>query len=105
MWSRSVDGQEYTFGVSGKLWRNGLVMYDHQTDTLWSGVTGEALQGPLKGKRLQVRTAGPKVRWRDWRAAYPQGQVLTFHGIQERGEDVYASYHTSARTASAVSPS
>jgi len=98
VWSRIVDGKAYTFGVSGKLWRNGLVMYDHQTDTLWSGITGEALQGPLKGKRLQILTAVPKVRWRDWRAAYPHSQVLTSHGVQDRGEDGYASYHASGRT-------
>jgi Protein of unknown function (DUF3179) len=98
VFSRLVDGQAYTFGVSGKLWKNGLVMYDHQTETLWSGVTGEALQGPLTGKRLQIRTAVPKVRWRDWRAAYPHSQVFTSHGVQARSEDVYASYHASGRT-------
>jgi Protein of unknown function (DUF3179) len=98
VFSRLVDGQAYTFGVSGKLWKNGLVMYDHQTETLWSGVTGEALQGPRTGKRLQIRTAVPKVRWRDWRAAYPHSQVFTFHGVQEHGEDVYASYHASGQT-------
>ena len=98
MFSRTVDGREYTFGVSGKLWRNGLVMYDHQTDTLWSGVTGEALQGPLTGKHLTIRAAVPKVRWRDWRAAYPHSQVLTSHGVQDIDEDRYASYHASPQT-------
>jgi hypothetical protein len=98
VFSRTVDGKEYTFGVSGKLWRNGLVMYDHQTDTLWSGVTGEALQGPLAGKRLTILAAVPKVRWRDWRAAYPQSQVLTSQGVQDVDEDRYASYHASRQT-------
>ncbi len=98
MFSRLIDGQEYTLGVSGKLWKNGLVMYDHQTNTLWSGVTGEALQGPLTGKRLTMRAAVPKVRWRDWRAAYPHSQVFTSHGVQDLGEDGYASYHASGRT-------
>jgi len=93
-----VDGKEYTFGVSGKLWRNGLVMYDHQTDTLWSGVTGEALQGPLTGKRLAILAAMPKVRWHEWRAAYPQSRVLTVYGRQGLYEDRYASYHGSDRT-------
>lgn len=98
MFSRRVEGRVYTFGVSGKLWKNGLVMYDHQTETLWSGVTGEALQGPLTGQRLTIRAAVPKVRWHDWRTAYPRSQVLTVHGVQARDEDVYASYHTSQRT-------
>lgn len=98
MFSRTVEGKIYTFGVSGKLWKNGLVMYDHQTNTLWSGVTGEALEGPLIGQRLTLRAAVPKVRWRAWQAVYPQSQVLTVDGIQEELEDRYASYHASRQT-------
>ncbi len=93
MFSRIVDGREYTFGVSGKLWRNGLVMYDHQTETLWSGVTGEALQGKLKGKQLEILAAQPKVRWKDWKLTYPESKVLTLYGFQDLDEDNYADYH------------
>ncbi|MCA9926812.1 MAG: DUF3179 domain-containing protein, partial [Anaerolineales bacterium] len=31
VYSREINGAEYTFGVSGKLIRNVLVMYDRQT--------------------------------------------------------------------------
>ncbi|ETX06864.1 MAG: hypothetical protein ETSY2_14530, partial [Candidatus Entotheonella gemina] len=88
-----VDGQAYTFGVSGKLWRNGLVIVHHQTETLWSGVTGEALQGKLKGKQLEILAAQPKVRWDEWKTAYPDSQVLTLYGFQDLDEDGYADYH------------
>ncbi len=88
-----VDGKTYTFGVSGKLWRNGLVMYDHQTETLWSGVTGEALQGKLKGKQLKILAAQPKVRWDQWKTTYPDSKVLTLYGLQDSDEDGYADYH------------
>ena len=93
-----VDGQAHTFGVSGKLWRNGLVMYDHQTETLWSGVTGEALQGKLKGKQLEILAAQPKVRWDDWKTAYPGSKVLTLFGFQDLDEDNYSDYHFSPMT-------
>ena len=36
MYGREINGRVHTFGVSGKLIMNALVMYDHQTDTLWS---------------------------------------------------------------------
>ena len=72
-------------------------MYDHQTTTLWSGVTGEALEGPLAGQRLTIHTAVPKVRWRDWQVAYPHSQVLTVRGAQDAEYDPYASYHSSAQ--------
>lgn len=98
MFSRIIDGKEHTFGVSGKLWRNGLVMYDHQTNTLWSGITGEGLVGPLKGKRLTIRTAVPKVRWKNWRTAYPNSRILTHYGFQDFDSDQYAEYHFGIQT-------
>lgn len=98
MFSRHIEGKTYTFGVSGKLWRNGLVMFDHQTDTLWSGITGEALRGPLLGKRLDILAALPKIRWKKWKATYPDSQVLTYYGFQDFEEDSYADYHMSSMT-------
>ena len=98
MFSRIIEGQEYTFGVSGKLWRNGLVMYDHQTDTLWSGITGAAIAGPLQGKQLEMLTALPKIRWKEWVAAYPQSRILTSYGFQYFDEDGYADYHLGGMT-------
>ena len=41
-----------TFGVSGKLIMNGLVMYDRETGTLWSQVIGQGVDGELKGVEL-----------------------------------------------------
>ncbi len=93
-----VDGKVHTFGVSGKLWRNGLVMYDHQTETLWSGVTGAALRGKLKGKQLEILAAQPKVRWDQWKATYPGSKVLTLYGFQDYEDDSYADYHMGPMT-------
>ena len=98
MFSRIIDDKTYTFGVSGKLWRNGLVMYDHQTETLWSGVTGAAIEGKLKGKKLEILAAQPKIRWKDWKVKYPNSQVLTLDGFQDFDEDVYADYHMGGMT-------
>ena len=98
MFSRLVDGDEYTFGVSGKLWRNGVVMYDHQTKSLWSGVTGECLEGQLKGQRLEILAAVPKVRWQHWKQAYPASKVLSMYGFEDFDEDGYADYHFSNMT-------
>ena len=54
MYDRQITpDQELTFGVSGMLYRNGLVMYDHQTESLWSQILGQAISGELAGTRLQ----------------------------------------------------
>jgi hypothetical protein len=101
VYSRDLDGKTYTFGVSGKLWRDALLMYDHQTRSLWSHITGEAIQGPLKGKQLKPLVSTPQIAWKTWQLNYPRTQVLsvpTRGGMRESmRQDVYADYHASQR--------
>ena len=54
MYSRTINGEEHTFGVSGKLIMNALVMYDHQTDTLWSQFLSQGVKGPLVNENLEI---------------------------------------------------
>ncbi len=75
MYSREVGGQELTFGVSGKLIMNALVMYDRQTDSLWSQITGEAVSGPMKGTKLEFVPA-LHTTWTDWKAEHPDTLAL-----------------------------
>ena len=77
--------------VSGMLWRNSLIIMDRETETLWSHVTGEAIRGPLAGKRLE---SVPVVHttWRQWRAAHPDTLVL----VKDKAvkESAYTAYHS-----------
>ena len=77
-------------------------MYDHQTRTLWSHITGEAIQGPLSGKQLKPLASMPQIAWKTWQLNYPDTQVLsvpTRGGMSEgSNQDVYADYHASQRT-------
>ncbi len=106
MYSRELDGGTYTFGVSGKLWRDALVMYDHQTRSLWSHITGEAIQGVLKGKNLKILAAMPQIDWRTWRLNFPGTKVLSVPvdlfdktvTIEEQQRDSYAQYHAGPET-------
>ena len=106
MYSRELAGQTYTFDVSGKLWRDALVMYDHQTRSLWSHITGEAIQGKLKGKNLKMLAAMPQIDWDTWRLNFPATKVLSVPVnlvdktilIEERRRDSYAQYHASPET-------
>ncbi len=76
-------------------------MYDHQTRSLWSHITGEAIRGPLKGKRLKPFASMPQIAWKAWRLNYPKTEVLsvpTRAGMREnQNQDVYADYHASQR--------
>ena len=90
MYAREIDGRVHDFGVSGKLIMNGLVMYDRQTDTLWSQVLGEAVQGSLEGRELEALPA-THTSWARWRELHPDTRVLDKGGSYSR--DPYASYY------------
>lgn len=87
-----LDGEELTIGVSGMLRKNALVMYDRETETLWSHFTGEGLAGPNKGKKLKMLQSTPRAKWRDWVAAYPDTKVLKVDGMTHRVVSKYAGY-------------
>ena len=95
MYAREVQGQLLTFGVSGKLIMNALVMYDHQTDSLWSHFLGEAVKGPLAGTRLEMIPT-TQTTWGQWRQLHPDTLVLAKTGGYFG--DVYESYYRSRST-------
>jgi hypothetical protein len=70
-----VDGRELTFGVSGKLADDDLVLYDRETGSEWKQSTGEAIAGDLEGERLAVLPA-PMTTYGEFREAHPDGVVL-----------------------------
>lgn len=70
-----IKGKPLTFGVSGKLWKDSLVMYDRETQSLWSHVTGSAIVGKLKGMKLTMIPA-LHTTWAEWKALHPKSQVL-----------------------------
>ena len=95
MYSREIDGQEYTFGVSGKLIRNVLVMYDRQTNTLWSQLLGEAVEGPLVNTKLEFLPA-QMTTWEEWKTAHPDSLALKKGYSGDR--DSYDAYYASSQT-------
>jgi len=90
VYARTVNGRVLTFGVSGKVVRNSLIMYDHETHSLWSHLTGSAIQGPLSGSQLTVLPA-TETRWGAWKTAYPATRVLPHDYPGQRDE--YARYY------------
>jgi hypothetical protein len=92
VYSREIDGEVYSFGVSGKLIMNVLVMYDRQTRTLWSQLLGEAVEGELKGTELDFFPSW-MTTWEEWKARYPDTVALVKGYAGSR--DPYDSYYGS----------
>lgn len=84
---------ETTFGVSGDLLNNNLVMYDRETDSRWPQILGTAISGEFKRESLQeFRLVW--TRWEDWKAAHPDTAVLSTDTGYARNynRDPYGSY-------------
>jgi hypothetical protein len=73
---RDIGGAQYTFGVSGLLYNSDVLMYDHQTDSLWSQIASRAVSGNLKGAELEAVPIA-HTTWEDWRERHPDTQVLS----------------------------
>jgi len=97
VYSRRVGDRTLTFGVSGMLKDNALIMYDEETKTVWSHITGVALAGPLKGRRLKRIAGVPRIPWSQVKAEYPEAKVLTDQGRADLPVSQYARYHASDR--------
>jgi hypothetical protein len=87
-----------TFGVSGLLWRENLVMYDSETGSWWAQASGVSIHGKLRGNVLSMYPAS-MMSWAEWRNLHPQTLVLTkktqrgFAGMRPG----YQEYHRSSR--------
>lgn len=75
MYDRRVADDTLTFGHSGRLYERSFVFYDHQTNSLWVHVTGEAKTGFYKGTKLTF-IPSTVTSWGKWKSLYPETQVL-----------------------------
>ncbi len=93
MYAREIEGREFTFGVSGKLIRNVLVMYDRQTESYWSQLLGEAVDGEMVGSKLTFLPSW-FMTWEEWKELHPDTIALDKNG-RRGGQDTYDRYYAS----------
>ncbi len=70
-------------------------MYDRETGSLWSHITGQAIAGPMKGKKLRILAGMPSVTWSAWRSLHPRTLALSVDGREDLPVDRYAGYERS----------
>ncbi len=92
MYSREVGDEILEFGVSGKLIMNVMVMYDRQTNSLWSQILGKAVRGPFEGTELEFLPAR-QTTWSDWKSRHPETMALVKGYAGDY--DPYTSYYSS----------
>ena len=74
---RAPDGETYTFGSSGFLFRSNKLMYDRQTRTLWNQLTGEPVLGQLVGTGVKLNLLPVVLNdLGSWQEQHPDTKVL-----------------------------
>jgi hypothetical protein len=99
---RASDGQTYTFGSSGFLFRSNKLMYDRQTRTLWNQITGEPVLGDLVDTDIKLDLV-PVVltTWKEWQIQHSNTVVLDVETGFDRPYVIgagYGDYFSSGRT-------
>ena len=70
-----------TFGVSGLLYQNNLIMYDrNRPESLWPQMARGARCGAKQGTGLPM-IAALEMNWRGWQSLYPDTRVVAGEGF------------------------
>ncbi len=90
---RIVKDKRRSFGVSGLLYNSDVLLYDRETNSLWSQILGKAITGPSKGEKLGL-VATAHTSWEDWVGRHPKTLVLSEDTGYSRNysRDPYAGY-------------
>lgn len=73
--SNAGDGR-LVFGISGLLYNSDVLLFDRNTESLWSQLMAEAVSGKLKGLKLPEIPAF-YTSWRAWQEQHPETLVLS----------------------------
>ncbi len=92
----TANSKAKTFGVSGLLYNSDLLLYDRETESLWSQILSEAISGKLRAEKLHLIPI-EHTTWADWRKRYPGTKVLNTNTGYQRdyNRSPYAGYENS----------
>lgn len=74
-WSRIINGETTSFGVSGKLYRENLIPYDRNSESNWSQMLSLCINGSNIGEIAQT-TNLVKTKFSTIKRSFPQALVL-----------------------------
>jgi hypothetical protein len=106
--SSEATGHDLSFGVSGLLYNSDVLLYDRQTESLWSQIKKKAISGPMRGESLEALPL-THTTWQAWRKAHPKTRVLSTdtgfardynlspYGGYARGDELYFPVNRTSR--------
>lgn len=87
-WVSGVNGETTTFGVSGLLYNTNLIPYDRATDSNWSQMKLECVNGTLLGTKIETFHL-VETTWATWKSMYPNTKVLSNFTGHSRNYNIY----------------
>ncbi|MEM7656398.1 MAG: DUF3179 domain-containing protein [Bacteroidota bacterium] len=75
-WDRELDGNITTFGVSGLLYNTNIIPYDRESDSNWSQMIQEAVNGSRLGQKPNTFQVF-ETTWGEWKGMFPTTTVLS----------------------------
>ncbi len=104
-YSSTINGKNTTFGVSGLLYNSDVLLYDRETESLWSQLLSKAISGPLKGSELKMLPLN-HTTWQAWKNEHSDTLVLSEKTGYRRdySQTPYSGYDKSKSLYFPVSP-
>ncbi|MCP4459122.1 MAG: DUF3179 domain-containing protein [Cytophagales bacterium] len=89
----TAQDKKLTCGVSGLLYNSDVLLYDHQTESLWSQLMSTSISGEYSGTELEMISL-THTSWKEWKRQYPESQLLSKDTGHSRNysESPYGSY-------------
>jgi hypothetical protein len=76
LWNVPLSSTDKEFGVSGLLYNSNLILYDRETDSNWSQMLQQSVNGDLIGQIASTKTV-IETTWLTWKTMYPETLVLS----------------------------
>lgn len=94
-WESITNGMQSSFGVSGLLYNANLILYDRNTDSNWSQLGLECVNGELISAE-PILLDVVETDWKTWKALYPDSKILNRQTGFSRtyGTSPYGNYAT-----------
>ncbi len=99
VFSSLVNGEKLTFGVSGLLYNSDVLLYDNQSESLWSQMMAKSINGKQSGRKLEMLSSD-LTTWGQWKQKYPNTTVLSDQTGFSRNyaKDPYQGYSATDKT-------
>ena len=97
-WNRVLGGSETTFGVSGFLYNSNLVPYDRKTNSIWSQIRMDCVNGEFLGEQIELVPL-LETSWATAKKRFPNAVVVDRNSGAARNYDryPYGDYKTSSQ--------